>query len=189
MGKKKGELPYEARAPIRHAYDQVLTRLARLAAFGSCPLLTSWGEVDQRVEDLAIDDLIALAIHLRRLLDLTAMKQSASAITVLAGLESGPAQVPVTRILNGLIHHNSLSIARRKANMLPAPTKVDSSWIDWHEAFKVRIKPLVHLTSNEIPGLAFGVEEFSETVAVKVISAIVDYCGANDLYLEDLDID
>lgn len=190
MATKISEIPYGSRAPIRHAYDSVLTRLARLAAFSTCPLLSKWGEADQRLEDLAVDDLIALAIHLRRLLELTSQKAAASKVLMTAFVGGAPKQLPITRVANNLIHHTRLEILRRKSDFMPPPTREKpESWAEFLRASHIGLHPLAWLSSDQVENLAFRVDAFAEAIAKEVVAPVINYCDDNGLYLEELDRD
>jgi hypothetical protein len=72
---------------------------------------------------------------------------------------------------------------------MPPPTDENPNWAEWHAAYLERVKPLVHISSGEIEGLAFSVEEFAEAVAKELLPGVVQYCSDNGLYLENDDID
>jgi hypothetical protein len=57
---------------IRHAYENVLNACARLASFATGGPTTTDGPISQQQEILAVDDLVAFAIHARRLIENTA---------------------------------------------------------------------------------------------------------------------
>jgi hypothetical protein len=68
---------------IKHSYDQAVMRTARLASYGeSGELLELSSDIIGRQTQLAVDDMIHLAISLRRLIDGVAIESSALNIDV-----------------------------------------------------------------------------------------------------------
>jgi hypothetical protein len=146
--------------------------------------------VDQRLEDLAVDDLIAASIHVRRLLELTAQKSMASKVMVSAFVRGEPQDLPLTRLINGVIHHTSMKVIRRRSDTLPAPTKDNpESFVQFYQAVYVGLHPVIWLSSDLVDHLAFRVDFFAAGIAKEILGPIVEYCDDNELYLEDMNLE
>src|SRR5205823_1524590 len=115
------EIPFSSRGLIRHAYDQVVTRAARLVSFSVCPLLPDWPEIESRQDELAHDDLIAFALHVRRLIETTGIKHKVGNNTVVAFSDRKKQPTPIIKVINTIIHHQRIDIMRRKADFMPLP--------------------------------------------------------------------
>lgn len=187
--KTKRELPYNSRKPIRHAYDKALTATARLLTFSLSGGFSD-GPVDERQGELAVDDLIALAIHGRRLIENTKAFDLISGAVITCGLASGPKQVPVLRILNIVIHHLRIELIRRQSDIEPD--------LDFHTAEglarfmkvrKERVVPSVMVKSDRGDSMFFRLTDLVKAFETQVLNPIVDYCDDRGLYLENLDTD
>jgi hypothetical protein len=74
------------RDAIRHAYENVLTASARLAAFATCePTDARQWLINTRQQLLATNDLVIFAINARRLMDSTNTLGTYQKVTVMAG--------------------------------------------------------------------------------------------------------
>jgi hypothetical protein len=106
---------------VRHDFEQVLTACARLASFSGGARMRSDGPIDDRQEELAIDDLVLFGIHARRLIENTTGKRRFSRIAVplyrpkLAGRE-----VAMWRIINTIVHYELIEIIRSEGHLRAA---------------------------------------------------------------------
>jgi hypothetical protein len=97
---------------IRHAYENVLNACARLASFATGGPTTTDGPISQQQEILAVDDLVAFAIHARRLIENTASQSRFRRFTVRQGQKQQERDISITRIINILVHHKDIRIIR-----------------------------------------------------------------------------
>jgi len=101
---------------IRNAYQNVLNACARLASFANGGPTTTDGPIDQQQEILAADDLVTFGIHARRLIENTAKAKRFTQVTVRQHLMPGK-RIPITRVINILVHHQHIVIARSDYQM------------------------------------------------------------------------
>jgi hypothetical protein len=99
---------------IRHAYENVLTACARLAAFATCdPATYGLGLIYERQEILAVDDLVTFAISARRLIENTMTPKEFLSIEIFAASkDTDVIRRPVVRIINIIVHHKDIYISR-----------------------------------------------------------------------------
>lgn len=194
MSKKKSaqvmkEIPYSARALLRHSYDQAITHAARLASFAASPLLAEMGVLEDRQNELAMGDLISLSLHLRRLLELSNTGDFVRTNSVEAVRNGKKTMIPITTIVNKVIHHQRLDILRRQSDYMAAPEHTDEALAAWMKARQVGLYPLfaVQADSGGLIGLRFA--EFVVAAYRGIVRPIVDYCDDRQFYLEDLDVD
>lgn len=185
--KAKREIPYFARGRIRHAYDQVITQAARLASFAACPPLPDGGAVEERQNALAIDDLIAFALHVRRLIETTGIANKVGKTPVVVFANGTKQSLPIIRVVNTIIHHRQIEILRRKSDM-SAPG-IDISYTDWLEDRKRGHVPVVLTKSDRGGFIAFRIDSFVAAVIEGIVDPVVEHCDDRGLYLEDTDLD
>ena len=121
---------------IRHAYENVLTACARLASFAAGGPTATDGPIAEQQEILAVDDLATFAIHARRLIENTATASRFRQVMVrrfpykalvdfyrMRVYRGSMESVSITRVINVLIHHKFLDVARSTfdAEMLMPP--------------------------------------------------------------------
>jgi hypothetical protein len=98
---------------IRHAYNNVLSASARLISFATgIPTASRDQLINERQRLLAADDLITFAIHARRLIENTESHEQFRKVFITTTLDGKELQVPITTIINKLIHHKYIKIAR-----------------------------------------------------------------------------
>jgi len=186
--RKPKEIPSGIRTSIKHAYSEAITRAARLAAFAYCPLLLDWGEVETRQELLAADDLIAFAIHVRRIVEITGLRQPLNAVVVNAFVDGAWKDIPVMHVINSVIHHKKLSVWRRKSDAMPLPKLSDTDeFVKWMEAGRQGIRPLVTLQTDRVVLMGVLLDAFMKVAVTGIIAEIIEHCDDRGLYLEDLD--
>lgn len=107
------EIPLSARPLVRHAYDQVITHTARLASYCASQLVSDWPEIEDRKDELARDDLIAFALHVRRLIETADIKKKVGNNIVTAFVNGKNQPTPIIKVINTIIHNQRLDILRR----------------------------------------------------------------------------
>jgi hypothetical protein len=98
---------------IRHAYEGTLTACARLASFATGqPTDSDDGLIDSRQVLLATDDLIAFSINARRLIHNSGSLKNFIDTNINVEMDGTNTTIPVTRVINIIIHHKFLRIVR-----------------------------------------------------------------------------
>lgn len=118
----KMNLSIDLQTSIRRSYDAVLSTCARLSTFATARPMETDTDVNERQESLAIDDLIFLSIHGRRLLSDTDVtgKAKITTISIEIPVFAGPdvkfqhngETISVWRILGAIVHHRELRVIR-----------------------------------------------------------------------------
>jgi hypothetical protein len=176
---------------IRHAYENVLNACARLASFATGGPTTTDGPISQQQEILAVDDLVAFAIHARRLIENTASQSRFRHVTVRQGQKQQERDISITRIINILVHHKDIRIIRCVLELELSQRKVSiQEFININDhLFKngdnKYFSPLVYLESDRGTKISFEVKEMIETFQVKVLNPIIELCDENKLFLDD----
>lgn len=194
MAKKKipkapKEIPYNARALLRHSYDQAVTHAARLASFAASPLLPGMEVLEDRQNELAMGDLISFGLHLRRLVEVPNTGPLVRNNAVEAIRDGKKGMIPVTTIVNKIIHHQRLEILRRQSDYMSAPDRTAESLKAWMEARRVGYYPLFAVEADTGGLIGLRVAEFVAAAYSGIVKPIVDYCEDCEFYLEDLDAD
>lgn len=146
--------------------------------------------MDDRQHELAIDDLVSLAIHGRRLIENTKAFEICTGVLVPCASSKGAKELPILRILNTVIHHLSIEIATRKSDLEPLSNLHDPQQLDrFIKSHRERLVPSVLVKSDRGGLLFFHLIDLARAVEKKVLDPIVDYCGDHGLYLENYDID
>ena len=187
--------PVADEAIIRNAYEQALIRVARLASYGETgELLELSSDVTSRQTQLAIDDLIHLAISTRRLVDAVAIESSARNICVptiklnrvnnqISGFHiSG--EVPLRTVLNKIVHSTSIDILNfgfQAIGGLPS-SEVYRQIINRHDH---KIKPLCFVRADTKTALVFHVAGVCEA-ASQLLEIAADKASDSHIFLEDL---
>lgn len=194
MAKKKSapakeEILYSSRSLIRHAYDEVITRSARLASFSASPLLKDMSAVEDRQDELAIADLIVFALHLRRLIEMTNTGKIVRAASIELIREGKKENVPVTTIVNKIIHHRRLDILRRRSDFMAPPGPNGEALLEWLKARQEGLYPIMTVQADSGGFIGMRIADFILAAHQGITKPIVDYCDDRNLYLEDMDID
>ncbi len=170
---------------IRHAYENALTTSARLYSFASGCEPTSDGPIEQRQEVLAGDDLLSFAIHARRLIDSTISMPRANRIEVQAFTKDGKVYVPVTRIINILIHHREVAVIRT-AQHLRISMGV-STIRDFMITDEPRIAPMCVAVSDKGKTIVFNIRALVERFQEQIIEPVIELCAEHSIFLESFD--
>jgi hypothetical protein len=113
---------------IRHAYQNVLNACARLASFAMGGPLTTDDPITEQQEILAADDLVAFAIHARRMIENTASKKRFRQVTIGPGSKQQEVSIPITGIvdiIDTLVHHRGIKVVRHLLALQIAIRKVN----------------------------------------------------------------
>lgn len=183
------EIPYSARALLRHSYDQAITHAARLASFAASPLMAEMHALEDRQNELAMGDLVSLALHLRRLIEVTDTGIPVRGATVDAIREGKKGATPVTTVVNKIIHHRRLDILRRQSDCMPPPDRTNELLMAWLKARNVGYYPMFAVEADTGGMIGMQAAEFVSAAYRGVVKPIVDYCDERKFYLEDLDVD
>jgi hypothetical protein len=98
---------------IRHAHNNVLSACARLLSFATgIPTASRDQLINERQGILAADDLVTFAIHARRLIENTESHKQFGKVFITTTVDREKLQVPITTIINKLIHHKYIKIVR-----------------------------------------------------------------------------
>ncbi|MBI3452886.1 MAG: hypothetical protein HY057_08715 [Rhodospirillales bacterium] len=174
-----------ARRIVRHAYEEVITSCARLAAFAAARPAEGSSLINERQRDLAVEDLIAFAIHARRFIEnTTGMNRFRSVeVRILNKNKSQQNLMSVTRIINILIHHQDISIVRTMLEIFVlAGHKLSIRDIVDHQSHG-GISPIVYVSSKREPPVVFTVNELIGMFQDKILTPIIDLCDEHGFYL------
>jgi hypothetical protein len=169
---------------IRHAYENVLTTSARLIAFATGkPSNSRNGYIEHRQDILAIDDLTIFAINSRRLMENTSSlgRFSIVNINVISNLRWVP--IPITRIINVIIHHKRLTISRSSVSQHFDFN--DWSAEDWKGKNLRYFSPMVMVVSDHNKRIAFELAKLIEIFELEILEPIVDLCEEEKLILDN----
>lgn len=172
---------------IRHGYENVLTACARLASFASGrPTDAIDGLINGRQTLLAADDLIVFAVSGRRLMDNAASLGQFIQTNIKVIADGIAAEKPVTRVVNIIIHHKNIRIARFNHDLVDLTDP--KNWTAEYFAHKnvKHFPPIVVVRSDQGGPIAFGLWDLITTFELGVIAPIVDACADDGLYLDDI---
>ena len=175
---------------IRHAYEQVITYAARLAAFSTAKLTKSNGPIGERQEILALDDLASFAYHARRLIALTGTQRMFSNVSI-PGKYKEERTVRIKEILNVIVHHVKITIVRTKLIAYIIKYGVEGrdpmeALAKYNHLSKTLIPPIVAIKSERVDSIVFKIENLIEVFQDKILSKIINVCYEHKIYL-DLD--
>jgi hypothetical protein len=158
----------DTKSVIRHAYSGAMDTCARLHAFATAVIPDFFGAIRSRQEILAADDLVLFAIHARRLIELTVGKEFANQQPVpLVYYENSQSSAPFWRIINVVVHHKKLLIARTIAKELTG------DWlVDIQDDNRVSMPAICRITSNEGKTVVFRVRDLIEAFAPDMIEVM-----------------
>lgn len=174
-----------SRSVIRHAYENVLTASARLFSFASGYKPTSDGPIEQQQEMLAVDDLLAFAIHSRRLIGNTISLERANRTAVQAITENEKTYIPITRIINILIHHKNVDVIRT-AERLRIRLHA-STFDDFMAVNQTRIEPLCIAVSDKNRGIGFRIHSLIDVFQEEILGSVIELCAEQNLFLENVE--
>jgi hypothetical protein len=173
-----------SRQVVKHSYENAITAAARLHSFATGNFSISGGPIQDRQELLATDDMLSLAFHSRRLIDNTMSLKRASQVLVQATVKPGLDYIPITRIINVLIHHKEIVSIRSEFDFDRYFGKsIFDRWLNGIEDRK--INPICIVTSDKDALIGFRIKEFIEVYHKKIIEPIIDLCDENNLFLTD----
>ena len=170
-----------AHSVIKHAYDNAISASARLYSFASGESPKTDGPIGEQQEILATDDLLAFAIHSRRLIENTISIQRARQTLVPVAVTGSRQHISITRIINVLVHHKKILVIRSEKHLkihFRAASLHDLLHDDDH-----KISPICIVTSDKDVALIFKIQEMIEIYQEKVISPIIDLCDEHHLFL------
>ncbi|MEL3892655.1 hypothetical protein V6B08_20420 [Ferrovibrio sp. MS7] len=194
---------------IRLSYNTILDRLARLTSFANALESETEVDINERQKSLFVDDIIALAINARRFLsDLEMTKASQKAHVPLLGfyfkqnyedvdIYPSTKTIPISRILNIIIHHKELVIFRSKmdivAKLIIRPRNIESSELDsffhiYNITQKLRmqkIKPIMSIQSDKPTMLVLQVSEFISVFSEAIFTKAIEHCEDHEIFLND----
>jgi len=112
----KEDISAAARELILQAYEQILTRYARLDSFASASILPELSDAADRQDQLAKEDLAVLAMYVRHAVENAGLYKNLKKRTFIAlhGAEKKPTSIIDT--LNIIIHHRFIEIWRRESD-------------------------------------------------------------------------
>jgi len=179
---------------IRHAYENVLTASARLAAFATCqPIDSSDSLINDRQAILAVDDILIFAINARRLMESTATLADFAEVKLTVGIFDEVTKTPtekelaITRIMNIAVHHKHLDIVRFKRDMISL--RSDADFLDFYKrhlaAGRSSYPPLVSLQSDKSGLIVIKLSTLVEFFENRVLVPIIEACDDKGLYLAE----
>jgi hypothetical protein len=171
-------------AAIRHAYENVTTSSARLFSFSTGRAPTSDGPIADQQTLLASDDLVAFAIHGRRLIENTISGKRARHVLVPVATKDAKQYIPITKLINALIHHRDILILRteQEVRIWSGVRRLE----DFLIANRKSIKPICFVTSEK-ESIMFRIEEMVEVFQEKILEQIINLCAENRLWLERME--
>jgi hypothetical protein len=173
--------------------------LSRLASFATGGPTTTDGPIGEQQEILVVDDLATFAIHARRLIENTATASRFRQVMVrrfsykaLIDLYEMPIyrasieSVPITRVINVLIHHKLLDVVRStfQAELLLRRYGIYEVLARYGGSNNRYFSPIVFVQSNENQTILFEIKELMETFQSHVLNLIIELCSEQRLYLD-----
>jgi hypothetical protein len=173
---------------VRHAYENTLTACARLSSFATArPTASIDHLINDRQRLLATDDLMTFAINARRLIENTLTQKHFNQVKITVAEKKIKIEKPIWRIINVLVHHVSLNIARFNHDVVDLSDP--KNWTDeifLHKNTKY-FPPIVLVRSDVGKPIVFGLWDFMVMFEAEVLSPIVDACSEAGFYLNDID--
>jgi hypothetical protein len=186
---KPTELPHSARELIRHAYEQLVTRAARLSSFASSTVLPGWSDVTERQEQLALDDLITFAIYTRRAVENSGRHKEFHQATMNVFYGADPKPISIMEVVNIVIHHRFIYLFRRGSDFKSSVLQQGGDMAEWMESYRKGIIPAVAIKSGGDNMIGFRISVFLDAVMGEIVEPLVDHCSEHGFYLEHLDQD
>ena len=169
---------------ILQAYEQILTRFARLDAFASVSTLPSLSDVADRQVQLSQEDLVVFAIYLRHAVENAGIYKEMRKRTFNAFYADGLRLVSIVDVLNVIIHHRFLEVIRRESDFKRGMLNDDKGMLEFMENYRKGVAPSVVVMSDKGDMVAFRLAKFLDAVADQIIEPLVEYCQDRGLYLE-----
>jgi hypothetical protein len=138
---------------------------------------------------LALDDLIAFSIHARRLIENTIGPKRAKETHVQALFEDRMQSVPITSIINCIVHNRHLLVVRSLESIYYASLVRDQKLhLNMRqEDLRKPLDPFCSVTSDKGRNYIFGIAQAIETFGPKILDPIIDLCAEKMLFLERFD--
>jgi hypothetical protein len=174
-------IPRSSHRIIRHAYEQVLTACARLISFAAGGEPTTDGPIGERQETLAVEDLIEFAIHARRLIDSTVKGERRFANVSVHANKRRTKTVKVRKIINVLIHNDSIRIVRSEWDIAVMTQKSPFERL----AQPDKIFPPFVIVKSHRDDCVFDLTELIETFQHRILVPITDLCAEHHLFLDE----
>ncbi|WOF74252.1 hypothetical protein QMT40_001899 [Parvibaculaceae bacterium PLY_AMNH_Bact1] len=178
---------------IRQAANQSLDHSARLSSVADCSNSRGVHASQTRALTMAATDLISFSVHLRRLIELTEVWNSAKAVTVPFWLPpSTDAQqtesIPLWDLLNAILHSRHMDIMTHEAEFRVTYLGEDFDWEAAFESIRTKnsgeIPTFVLVQSDRQKAFVFGLLELIRSYE-KFIQQVVERCAENGLDLCD----
>jgi hypothetical protein len=181
-------------AAIRHAYENVLTAGARLAAFATCqPIQSPEHLISGRQKILAVDDLVIFAINARRLMDSSGTLKKFSRLmfpTTEFSTEQNQINtvaLAITKIINTFVHHRFLEIMRFEHEFVVSDPNGGRDAIYLYEKYleigNASFPPMVAVKSDQGGLIVIKLAEMLEFFENEVLLPIIEICAENHLEL------
>jgi hypothetical protein len=167
---------------VRLAYEQCLTAAARLASFSTSTRPKCDGPIEQRQDDLALDDLLIFAINARRLIHNTTGSRIFGEIYCMP--HAMPNAKKICSVIDLIIHHTSMLLVRDDGDIQLARLGRSPDITDLIQLKRNDIKPFVIVKSDQGRETGFLIENFIEVFQEKVLSVIIDFCADGGLFLD-----
>jgi hypothetical protein len=166
---------------VRSAYDQAVTAATRVWAYGTC--MEPGLRIAVRQEELLTKEIETFAYHARRLIENTVRAKRVQGVLIPAITTPRKREwVPITRIINSLVHHESI---------LFAGLKTEHSYFDAQGYFRdealVSPKakyPSCYVTSDRGKGYGFVIAALIDTFESEILERIEDLCSEQNIDLE-----
>jgi len=183
------------KAIIRHAYEATIDRVARLTTYVMAHELgDSEYELTERCRRLAIDDLILLAVSMRRLIEATklvAICQNAQISTAKFLVEDYRANVfrdektSVWETLGTIIHSRSIQIWDNEVQLVVLERFTRDAIDDETLRLKSkRLNPICYIKSDKKQTCIFLDELCSRST--EILENVRDECDKNKIYLDSM---
>ena len=175
---------------IRHAYEQTVDACARLASFATGTPTRTSGPINERQEALAVEDLIAFAIHARRLVGNTTQSKRISTVEMMVhGPKATKKPKSLYKVINVLVHNDRIEICRTEARRL---TMAGAAIDELIPIFAGQVPnrsfpPLVVISSPKERPIVFELRHMIEVFQNKVLEAVIDFCAEQNLFLDETD--
>jgi hypothetical protein len=177
---------------VRHAYGEALSRTARLAAYGEAgeTKIESY-EVSEKQSQLALDDLVHLAISLRRLSEAAGIYgalqgESLPLVQIQGALDAFTVRtvgaIKLVDVINRLIHSRYVSLLNYtfETDRSSDIVTVSNYFKNRH---KYRVQPICFVRSDVGDTLHFQVADFCSGSA-KLLDTAADACQEQKIFLE-----
>jgi hypothetical protein len=195
---KGSEGPSLPKESLHRAYEAVMDRCARLLSFASSRSYDTWINIDERQTALAIDDLVALALHARRLINdahFSGFARNVSVPTITAEYHGDHYRFPkrgdyvaITRLFNVIIHHDLIEIYRDSGDLLVHALRAHGTRLALDDILRHEIQQFpakLMMKSDKSDVVFVDLSEFLLLFVERVLDPLVDRCADGGVYLRD----